>query len=249
VIGMAEDLPVPAWKPTRQPARTRPALHRDAIVDTALRLVDADGLDGVSMRRVAEELGTGPASLYAHVANKEELLELVHDRVIGEVEVPAPDPEHWQEQLRGVAMSGFRVYAKHRDIARVSLATVPTGPNGLRVSEGMMAIMIAGGVPPQVAAYAIDRLALYIAADSYEGTLFHKRRTATGQSREEFEQNYRTSIRAFFTSLPPDRFPLLTTHVDALMAGDSDQRFTFGLDMLIRSLATYVDPGAAARAG
>src|SRR5215470_690381 len=120
---MPEDLPVPAWKPTRQPARTRPALHRDAIVDVALRLVDSEGLDGVSMRRVAEELGTGPASLYAHVANKDELLELVHDRVLGEVEVPQPDPGHWQEQLRAMVMSAYRVYARHGDVARVSLAS------------------------------------------------------------------------------------------------------------------------------
>lgn len=241
MAGMAQDLPVPAWKPTRRPARTRPQLRRELIVETALRLVDSDGLDGVSMRRVAEELGTGPASLYAHVANKEELLDLVHDRVIGEIPVPEPDPERWQEQLREVARAAFRVYAKHRDISRVSLANVPTGLNALRMTEGMLAIMLAGRVPPRVAAYAIDRLALYIAADAYEGTLFYKRRTESGQSHEEFTEAYFGSIRSFFTSLPPDRFPLLSKHVDALMSGDSEQRFEFGLDMLIRSLATYVD--------
>ncbi|WP_345631528.1 TetR/AcrR family transcriptional regulator C-terminal domain-containing protein [Rugosimonospora acidiphila] len=243
---MAEDLPVPGWKPTRQPSRTRPALSRNAIVDVALRLVDADGLEGVSMRRVAEELGTGPASLYAHVANKEELLELVHDRVLGEVELPEPDPEHWREQLRAVAMSAFRVYVAHRDISRVSLANIPTGLNGLRMGEGLMAIMLAGGVPPQVAAYAIDRLALYIAADAYEGAIFSKRRTATGQSHEEYAQAYYDGVRSFFTSLPPERFPLLSKHVDLLMSGDSGQRFEFGLDMFIRSLATYVEPRDAA---
>ncbi|WP_203920075.1 TetR/AcrR family transcriptional regulator [Rugosimonospora africana] len=242
---MAEDLPVPAWKPTRQPARTRPQLSRELIVETALRLVDADGLDGVSMRRVAEELGTGPASLYAHVANKEELLDLVHDRVMGEVPVPPPDPERWQEQLREVALRAFQVYASHRDISRVSLANVPTGPNALRLAEGMMALMLAGRVPPLVAAYAIDRLALYIAADAYEGTLFYKRRVEAGQSHEEFTEAYFDSVRSFFTSLPPDRFPLLSKHVDALMSGDSAQRFEFGLDMLIRSLATYVETDAA----
>jgi AcrR family transcriptional regulator len=236
------DLPVPAWKPTRPAPRTRPQLSREVIVDTAVRLLDADGLDGVSMRRVAEVLGTGPASLYAHVANKDELLELLHDRVIGEIEVPAPDPERWQQQLREVAMSAFRVYSEHNDIARVSLANVPTSPNALRMAEGMMAIMLAGRVPAQVAAYAIDRLALYIAADAYEGTLFSKRRSLAGQSQEEFTQDYFANIREFFSSLPADRFPLLTAHVDALMSGDSNARFEFGLDMLIRSLATYVEP-------
>jgi AcrR family transcriptional regulator len=245
---VTEDLPVPAWKPTRQAARTRPQLTREVIVDAALRLLDADGLDGVSMRRVAEELGTGPASLYAHVANKDELLELVHDRVLGEIEVPTPDPRRWQEQLREMAMGAFRVYAAHHDIARVSLANVPTTPNALRMAEGMMAIMMAGGVPPQQAAYAIDRLALYIAADAYEGTLYYQRRTARGQSHEEFQGDYFDKIRSFFRSLPRDRFPLLASHADTLTAGDSEKRFEFGLDMLIRSLATYVESSPGDRA-
>jgi AcrR family transcriptional regulator len=209
------------------------------IIDTAIRILDEDGLEGVSMRRVAEELGTGAASLYAHVANKDELLDLVHDRVMGEVRIPTLDPARWQEQLREVAMESFRVYTSHQDIARVSLANVPTGPNALRISEGMLGIMLAGGVPPQVAAYALDRLALYIAADAYEGTLYRKLWLDSGLSREDFMESYFGKIREFFQNLPADRFPLLTTHVDELMSGDSDQRFEFGLDMLIRSLDTY----------
>src|SRR5215475_15592084 len=89
------ELPVPGWKRTRQPSAPRPQLSRDLIVDTAMKLLDADGLDGVSMRRVAEVLGTGPASLYAHVANKDELLDLLLDRVVAEIEVPDPDPQRW----------------------------------------------------------------------------------------------------------------------------------------------------------
>src|SRR5215475_10267794 len=103
-------LPVPAWKATRRPPATRPQLSRDLIVETAIRLLDADGLDGVSMRRVADELGTGPASLYAHVANKEELLDLVLDRVLAEVELPEPDPARWQEQLREIGRQTYRVF-------------------------------------------------------------------------------------------------------------------------------------------
>ena len=62
-------------------APAKAPLTRDAIVDAALELLDADGLDGVSMRRVAQKLETGPASLYQHVGNKDELLEAVLDRV------------------------------------------------------------------------------------------------------------------------------------------------------------------------
>ena len=96
----APRLPSRAAAAQRRAPRER-ALSREAIAAAALAIVDAEGLDAMTMRRVAQELGTGAASLYAHVAGKEELLELVVERVIGEVEIPdEPDPEHWQEQLK-----------------------------------------------------------------------------------------------------------------------------------------------------
>lgn len=235
----ASELPVPAWKRTRQPT-PRPQLSREVIIDTAMKLLDADGLDGVSMRRVAEELGTGPASLYAHVANKEELLELLLERVVREITVPEPDPARWQEQLFEVGRQSHRVYTSHRDIAAVSLAVVPTGSESLRIAEGMFAIMLAGGVPPKVAGWALDRLALYIAADAYEGSLLAKVQAASGKPFDEFVEEYFSGIREFYENLPPERFPNITAHVPELMGGDGEDRFDFGLEMLIRSLATYV---------
>lgn len=239
MFDMTSDLPIPAWKRTRTPGVPRPQLSRAVIVDTALRLLDADGLDGVSMRRVAEELGTGAASLYAHVANKEELLDLLLDRVVGEIEVPAPDPEHWQEQVRDLGRRMYHVFKSHRDIAAVTLANVPTGPNALRIAEGMFAIMIAGGVPPQVAGWAMDRFALYIGADAYEGSIHFNRQVASGLSVDDYVEKYFGGVKGFYESLPKDQFPTITTHVEALMGGDDESRFEFGLDMLIRSLATY----------
>jgi AcrR family transcriptional regulator len=231
--------PVPAWKRKRTPATARPQLGRDVIVAAALRLLDADGLDGVSMRRVADELGTGPASLYAHVANKEELLDLLLDAVIAEIEVPEPDPDHWAAQLSDMGRRTYQVFAAHRDIAVVSLANSPTGPNAMRLAEGMLAIMLAGGVPGQVAGWALDRMSLYIAADAYEGSILHNRRMASGLSIEDFVAQFVGGVREFYGSLPADRFPNIRAHVEDLMGGTGDDRFEFGLDMLIRSLATY----------
>jgi AcrR family transcriptional regulator len=235
------DLPVPSWKPTRRPPTPRPQLTRELIVETALRLLDADGLDGVSMRRVADELGTGPASLYAHVANKEELLDLLHDRVLADIELPEPDPARWREQLREVGLRLYRAYGEHGDIAVVSLANVPTGPNALRLSEWMLALTMAGGVPPRVAAMTLDRLSLYIGADAYEGSLFRKRQLASGLTKEQFFDHFAGGLRNFFANLPADRFPLLVEHVDKFVDGSGDERFEFGLDMIIRSLASHAE--------
>src|SRR4051812_33822069 len=75
------EVPAPPWRKRRKVAPPRQPLSQDLIIDTALRVLRAEGLDAVSMRRVAQELDTGPASLYAHESNKEELLELMLDRI------------------------------------------------------------------------------------------------------------------------------------------------------------------------
>src|SRR5437867_10018471 len=96
-------IPEPPWRTGKRRSAPRVALDRDAIVDAALKVLDREGLDGLTMRRVAEELGTGAGALYWHVASKEELLGLLIDRVSTEIELPEPDPARWQEQVKGVA--------------------------------------------------------------------------------------------------------------------------------------------------
>jgi AcrR family transcriptional regulator len=244
------EIPPPPWRTQRRAGSGRRPLSQDAIVETALRVLDAEGLDAVSMRRVAEELNTGAASLYAHVANKDELLDLVYDRVMGEITLTiVPDPARWQEQVRELARASFEVLSRHNDIAKVSLANVPVGPNTLRLGEMMLSVVLAGGVPAQAAAWAVDRIALYISADAYEGTLYNVRRQALGLSVPEYMEHYFGRIAAYYRSLPTEQFPALVANVDTMMNGDGQERFDFGLDMIIQGLAGYVgkDVTAAVR--
>jgi AcrR family transcriptional regulator len=235
----AGQLPTLPWhKPQRRRAGKEP-LSRDRIVDAAIEILDADGLDAVSTRRVAEALQTGSASLYAHVANRDELVELMYDRIAGEIEVPAPESARWQKQIRTYARNAQRVWAAHADIARASLGSIPTGPNRLRVAERVLAILLAAGFSKQTAAWAIDRLQLYIDADAYEGWL-HTARAKAGLSAEE----YIGSIREYYRQLPAERFPLLAGLADTLMSGDSDERFEFGLTLLIDGLASHLQRAA-----
>src|SRR5438045_7753763 len=117
-----DPVPEPPWRAdARARAEPRLPLTRDAIVEAALRVLDREGMDGLSMRRVAEELGTGAASLYWHVRNKDELLQLLNERFAAEVELPEPDPSRWQEQLKEVAHQMRSAAHRHRDLARISL--------------------------------------------------------------------------------------------------------------------------------
>lgn len=213
----------------------RRSLSREAIVTAALHVVDAEGLDALSMRRVAQELDTGAASLYAHVANKEELLELLLDRIQAGVTRPEPDPERWQEQVKELARQGRRVLVAHRDLARAAIGQgIPFGPNALLNAEAMLAILKAGGLSDQVCAYGVDALALFVTATAVEESL-----RGQGFGRAASPSTSRSCASASTSALAPEGFPHITGMVDALMRDEGDERFEFGLDLLVSGLARH----------
>jgi AcrR family transcriptional regulator len=232
-VSSTDELPTPPWSSLkgRKPAR-RP-LSREAIVDAALAVVDAGGLAALNMRRLAEELDTGPASLYAHFSGKDELLQLLIDRVAAEVEVPAPDPERWQEQVKDFARELRARLSAHRDLAGASLANIPTGPHALLVIDGLLGILRAGGLPDQVVAYAADLMPQFITIDAYEGSLYAERM--------EREPDYFEEFRTYMRALPASRFPNIAALVEPMMGDDedADDRFEFGLDLIVRGLASF----------
>jgi AcrR family transcriptional regulator len=185
-------------------------------------VVDGRGLDALSMRAVADALGTGPASLYAHVADKDELLALLVERIVGALELPDPDPEHWQEQLKAMVRAFHSGLLSHRDLARAALAEIPLGEGGLRFSERLIEVLRLGGLPDQVVAYGCDLLTLYAVATACEEA-----------ARDD---GYVAEVRAYLGALPDDRFPHLAALGGLLGA---EERFEFGLDVLVTGLAAY----------
>src|ERR1700723_1154844 len=150
--------------------RKRP-ITVDAIIETALGLVEAEGYAALAMRRVATALNTGPASLYAHVVNKDDLDDLLIGRLCAEIDLPEPDPRAWRDQVTAVCARIRDQYLRYPGISQAALAVVPTNAETLRVNEGMLAIVLAGGVEPQTAAWAVDALSLYVSAFCLETSL------------------------------------------------------------------------------
>jgi AcrR family transcriptional regulator len=238
------ELAPPPWQrtPQRSSRRRRDPITREAIVDTALRLLDRDGLDGLSMRGIAEELDTGAASLYWHVGSKDGLLDLVFDRVIGEQPVPDPDPEHWQEQLKEVARTQRATILRHRDIVRISLGRIPMGPNALRYSERVLAILRAGGVPDELAVVGQHLLLAAVNGFTLDETapVAAEDAETDEQAREETEDATKM-VSDYISSLPADRFPNLVALADQFAVGDADVRFELLLDLFVGGLARRAD--------
>jgi AcrR family transcriptional regulator len=233
-------MPTPPGRRPRKPVPSRQPLTRDRIVETAISVLDAEGLEAVTMRRVAQELGTGAASLYAHVADKQELRELMLDRVAAEVRLPEPAPARWREQLKEVALEIRRVYTSHRDIAKVSMGLIPTGPHLLAIADMQLGLMRAGGVPSKVAALAVDTLGMYVDADAIEDTFYTATVTGDEDPWEHF-QKYVGELAEYFRALPPDQYPNIVSMVDDLTAGGGAERFEFGIDVLLRGIASYIE--------
>lgn len=232
-------VPTPPWERTlrkaKAPART--PLSQEAIVETALRILETDGYDALSMRRVAADLGTGAASLYAHVANKDELLKLVIDRVFEELEIPEPDPERWVEQLREAMHQTRRVFQAHPGLARTMLGRAPMGPNGLRLIEGFMGLLRAGDLPDRVAAWAGDVVSLFVVASVFEDDIRH---VALSETSDEAIEAWGEEMKAYVKTLPASTFPNLIALADPMFEnGGPDGRFEFGLDLMLRGLASH----------
>jgi AcrR family transcriptional regulator len=226
-----DDLPpAPGWRSAKPRRRS---LTREAIVDAALEVLDEGGVAGMNMRAVAERLGTGPASLYAHVRGKDELLALVLDKVVEDIPLPVAGEAPWQEQLKDVIRNMRRVMAAHRDLAYGALGNIPTGPNALRLINATLGVLRGAGLPDQVIAYAADILPLYATATAYEESLY------AAKDMPDDGAEYIAELRRYFASLPVDRFPHIVALAEPLTATpEEDGRFEFGLDALVRGLAT-----------
>jgi AcrR family transcriptional regulator len=224
-VSMAAVPDPPWWRRREESSRAeRKPLTRDAIVEAALALLERDGLQALSMRRLAQELGTGAASLYWHVGDKEELLSLMLDRIVGESEVIEPDPEHWQEQVKEMLRATRRLMQRRRDAAQLSLGRIPAGPSSLPVMERTLAVLAAAGLPARVISYAADMFALYVGGFAYEESLRLP------------QQGDAAALGEYFRSLPAERFPTLVALAGDLTAGDADERFEFAIDLLVKGL-------------
>src|SRR4051812_41598191 len=218
--------------------RDRPAkapLSRDAVIRAGLGVLRAEGIEGVSMRRVASELDTGPASLYVYVANRKDLLDQMFDEVVGEVDLgDEPDPARWREQLVELLTLMRDVMDRYPGIARVPLANVPTGPNAARGAERVLALLRAGGVDDRSAAWFIDVVFLFVNAASYETSIY----VEEGRSEEHVDEE----LREEFGRLSPTEFPNFTSMMPLLTSGDGDQRFAFGLQLMINGVLNTTPP-------
>jgi AcrR family transcriptional regulator len=216
-----------AWWEERASAATRKrprpdGLTLDRILDAALVVIDREGLDALTVRRLAAELGCGHASLYRHVAGHDEVVVLLVDRVLGGIEVADPGGR----PPRAVAEDGLRQYRRalleHPSLTPAFLRGQLLGPNALAHRERSLRMLLEAGLEPAVAVAAYLTLTHFVISSA----VFE----ASGASRTESE---RRAMSDHFASLPPDSFPTLVALAPEMYAATPDDEFERGLTALL----------------
>jgi AcrR family transcriptional regulator len=203
-------------------------LSKQRLVVEAIRLADREGVEELSMRRLAGALGAGAMSLYHYVANKEDLLDAMIDVVFEEIELP-PEGTDWQSAMRRRTVSAQQVLARHPwAIALMESRTSP-GPAHLRHREAVTACLRRAGFSVVMATHANWLL------DGYVYGFALQTASLPFDTADEFAD---MAEDVFLPQLPPDKFPYLNESAAALVAAGYDpaDEFIFGLDLVLGAL-------------
>lgn len=190
--------------PTASSGAMSARLSADRIVDVAIDQMREHGYDAVTMRSIARELGTGPASLYAHVANRAELDQRVVGRVCAQWQVPDPDAARWDQQLRESMIGLLGLFRANPGVARCTLGMVSLDAGLLRVTDRLLALLRAGGVSDQRAAWFIDVGCLFVASVAVEEDIWRERAVQPGRAGDDRFVFGVELLVAGLTALPPD---------------------------------------------
>jgi AcrR family transcriptional regulator len=208
----------------------RHQLTRERVVAEALAVIAEDGVQALTMRRLAARLGVVPGALYRHVRNKQQLHDLVLDNVLAEVDVHLDSSLGWTDQLKVVAHRLRQVLEDHSGVAGILKTRDPLGPHSLALAEAFLGPLQAAGFGDREAGLAFFLLVDYTIGFAVGGT------SASVNEQRVRDPVTRSQLHQFFRSLPPDRFPALVALGEHIWVDNRDERFTAGLQVLVDGL-------------
>jgi TetR/AcrR family tetracycline transcriptional repressor len=232
---------------TKNPPQAAAKLSKAAVVERALALADELGLEALTIRRLAQELGVTPMALYWHFRSKETLLAGLGDRVWAEIDVDIDPAADWPAQLRGLLESLVQMLRAHPSASQLLLAGEKMhGEASIMATETTLAVLRRGGFSPEQAS-EIARSALWTALTL---VMSEPGFDPAGTPEERTELMRQSRIR--LAMLPPDRFPCVVEAAGPLTAcDDPDFHYQFGIDLFIAGAVAVAasprspGPGAA----
>jgi AcrR family transcriptional regulator len=211
---------------SRRDRPAKPALTREGVIATATALVREEGAGRLTMRRLAQRLDTGPASLYVYVRDTAELQAAVLGEFLGAVDLtPAATAGEWTGRVRRIVDSYTGVLLAHPSLARVAVVTRPSGPHYLALIESLLVVLGEGGMPDDRAAWTVDLLLLVATASAAE----HGTRREVDGAEEAADDALAESLRG----APADRYPRLAALAGELLSGEGPDRAGWFVDLVL----------------
>ncbi|GAA2109588.1 TetR/AcrR family transcriptional regulator [Actinomadura alba] len=227
--------PTSVWTRPPRARKEQPTLSQGQIVTAAVELLDADGLERLSMRRLGTRLGSGATSLYWHIATKDELLELALDHVMAEVTVPDPAPSDWRVAATGFARELRAMILRHPWTLPLFGSRPMLGPNAARQLDEVLGVFQHAGFTGFELEYAHSAVIDHVIGTATGETSWHRHQPGVGAV------DWMASMGPYLERIGGDH-PRLAAHVQEIWAQNErdvlEERFTFGLDAVLDGLAS-----------
>lgn len=224
--------------PTRGP---KPSLSVEQVVRSAIAIADADGLEALSMRRVADELSVGTMSLYRYVPGKSELVDLMVDSVQAELpaDTEAGAPDTWRTGLAAVARAEYDLYRRHPWLLRVSQARPLFGPNSMAAYDASLRTVDGLGLSAHEMASTAALVSCYVQGTARITVEFGSAARRTGISDEQW---WGAQLPLMTAAFAEGRFPTMAAVYEAGAYDPDDDFFSFefGLQRVLDGIEVFV---------
>ncbi|MDJ0396287.1 TetR/AcrR family transcriptional regulator [Rhodococcus sp. G-MC3] len=235
------------WRVDEKPSRT--GLSVDAIVTAAIEIADTDGLDAVSMRKVADRLGVGAMSLYTHVPGREDLADLMIDAALGSlyssIDEPASSVGDWREGLRFVADRNWQLYQRHSWILDAQGARGALGPHTNDKYEAELGVIDGVGLTDTEMDSVLTLVLTHVAGTARALARFNKVRVESGMTDAQW---WEATAPVLERVMVGDRYPLSSRVGTAAStsygaASDPLHEYVFGVERILDGVAALIDGG------
>jgi AcrR family transcriptional regulator len=219
---------------SRRERPAKPALSRAGIVGAAVGVMRAEGLQKVTMRRLAQELDTGPASLYVYLGNTAELHAAILDELLGTLRPPVGGD--WRERVEDLLTGYTALLFEHPGLARSVLVSRPSGEHYLNLIETLLALLDEGGVPAGQAAWGVDLLLQYATATAAE---------QSGRDESVVAQDDWDALTRALHGVDRRTHPRIAALSGHLISGTPEERLSWGFNPLLNGVLGTPTPSGA----
>ncbi|MFI8927060.1 TetR/AcrR family transcriptional regulator [Streptomyces sp. NPDC053474] len=238
---------ISVWTRPQRPRREQPALSRDQIVSEAIALLDAEGLEALSMRKLGTRLNAGATSLYTHVSNKDEIIELAVDRIYGEIEVPTPasgSRDDWRAATKQFAENVRETLLRHLWISSVlgELGMAHLGPNMMGLTEEMLGLFEAGGFDLETSEIAVKTIWAYVIGIATTEAAYLTTVARSGRTEQEWHDTVRPTAADAVQAYPRLRKMYAMSPQGADASSARQGYFEVGIACILDGLETHVAP-------